>query len=103
MIGAMPAVAVRHERRKGQEKRSKRPSQLYIGGHWLPPMSPSPTPSPNGPHMDSDDRLPEYYLCGKVAIILFNLNSFYFISTTYLVNNFDYFCNLHRIEVESHY
>lgn len=71
MIGAMPAVAVRHERRKGQEKRSKRPSQLYIGGHWLPPMSPSPTPSPNGPHLDSDDRLPEYYLCGKVPTILF--------------------------------
>lgn len=67
MIGAMPAVAVRHERRKGQEKRSKRPSQLYIGGHWLPPTSPSPTPSPNGPNLDPDDRLPEYYLFGKVS------------------------------------
>jgi hypothetical protein len=68
MIGAMPAVAVRHERRKGQEKRSKRPSQLYIGGHWLPPTSPSPTPSPNGPH-DDPDRLPELYICGKVSTI----------------------------------
>lgn len=75
MIGAMPAVAVRHERRKGQEKRSKRPSQLYIGGHWLPPTSPSPTPSPNGQNLDADDRLPEYYLCGKVI----NLNSFLYL------------------------
>lgn len=66
MIGAMPAVAVRHERRKGQEKRSKRPSQLYIGGYWLPPNSPSPTPS-NGPYDDSD-RLPEFYICGKVIV-----------------------------------
>ncbi|XP_022916549.1 uncharacterized protein [Onthophagus taurus] len=70
MIGAMPAVAVRHERRKGQEKRHKRPSQLYIAGHWLPPNSPSPTPSPNGPgNCDVDDRLPEYYVCGKVSAL----------------------------------
>ncbi|XP_044759913.1 uncharacterized protein LOC123317439 isoform X2 [Coccinella septempunctata] len=68
MIGAMPAVAVRHERRKGQEKRSKRPSQLYIGGHWLPPNSPSPTPSTNGPY-DESDRLPEFYICGKVSTL----------------------------------
>lgn len=71
----MPAVAVRHERRKGgggggQDKRSKRPSHLYIGGHWLPPTSPSPTPSPNGPH-DSDHLVPEYYLCGKVRLFDF--------------------------------
>lgn len=76
MIGAMPAVAVRHERRKGQEKRSKRPSQLYIGGHWLPPNSPSPTPSPSGvPYDDGGggdgDRLPELYICGKVSIDTF--------------------------------
>lgn len=68
MIGAMPAVAVRHERRKGQEKRSKRPSQLYIGGHWLPPTSPSPTPSP-GANEDGVDRLPELYICGKVSAL----------------------------------
>jgi len=46
MIGAMPAVAVRHERRK-QEKRHKRPSQLVLQS----PMShasssPSPVQSP---------------------------------------------------------
>lgn len=67
MIGAMPAVAVRHERRKGQERKQKRPSQLYIAGHCIP-TSPSPTPSPNGPTCDTDDRLPEYYVCGKVSI-----------------------------------
>lgn len=63
MIGAMPAVAVRHERRRA-DKRNKRPSQLYLGGPWLPP-SPSASPSP---HLD---RLPEYYLCGKVNTIFF--------------------------------
>lgn len=69
MIGAMPAVAVRHERKKGQEKRCKRPSQLYIGGHWVRPSSPSPPPSPNGQNLDNtDERLPEYYLCGKVSL-----------------------------------
>ncbi|KAF2901465.1 hypothetical protein ILUMI_04719 [Ignelater luminosus] len=66
----MPAVAVRHERKKGQEKRCKRPSQLYIGGHWVRPSSPSPTPSPNGQNLDNtDERLPEYYLCGKVSAL----------------------------------
>ncbi|CAH0564769.1 unnamed protein product [Brassicogethes aeneus] len=68
MIGAMPAVAVRHERRKGQEKRSKRPSQLFIGGHWLPPNSPSPTPSP-GTNEDGTERMPEIYICGKVSAL----------------------------------
>lgn len=67
----MPAVAVRHERRKGQEKRSKRPSQLYIAGHWLPPNSPSPTPSP-GTNEDGTERLPEVYLFGKVSTFPFN-------------------------------
>ncbi|KAK4873615.1 hypothetical protein RN001_012975 [Aquatica leii] len=66
----MPAVAVRHERKKGQDKRSKRPSHLYIGGHWMRPSSPSPTPSPNGQNLDNgDDRLPEYYVCGKVSAL----------------------------------
>lgn len=86
----MPAVAVRHERRKGQEKRSKRPSQLYIGGHWLPPTSPSPTPSPKGQNLDSDDRLPEYYLCGKVrTTLLLNTISellFYIITTALIIS-----------------
>ncbi|TGZ52743.1 Uncharacterized protein DBV15_02517 [Temnothorax longispinosus] len=62
MIGAMPAVAVRHERRR-QEKRLKRPSQLYLGGQWLPPLTGSPpTPSPH-----NLDPLPELYLCGKIS------------------------------------
>lgn len=64
MIGAMPAVAVRHERRR-QEKRLKRPSQLYLGGQWLPPLQGSPpTPSPHG--HNNLEPLPELYLCGKV-------------------------------------
>ncbi|KYN13519.1 hypothetical protein ALC57_14223 [Trachymyrmex cornetzi] len=63
MIGAMPAVAVRHERRR-QEKRLKRPSQLYLGGQWLPPLQGSPpTPSPHG--HNNLEPLPELYLCGK--------------------------------------
>ncbi|KAL1497394.1 hypothetical protein ABEB36_008372 [Hypothenemus hampei] len=68
MIGAMPAVAVRHERRKGQDKRTKRPSQLYIPGNWLPPNSPSPTPSP-GTNEDGTERIPEVYLFGKVSAL----------------------------------
>ncbi|ENN70567.1 hypothetical protein D910_01873 [Dendroctonus ponderosae] len=64
----MPAVAVRHERRKGQDKRNKRPSQLYIADHWLPPNSPSPTPSP-GTNDDGTERLPEVYLCGNVTAL----------------------------------
>ncbi|XP_018326474.1 uncharacterized protein LOC108737843 isoform X3 [Agrilus planipennis] len=71
MIGAMPAVAVRHERQKGQDKRHKRPSHIYIGGHWVRPISPSATPSPNGPNYQDnfDDRLPEYYVCGKISTL----------------------------------
>ncbi|XP_015187460.1 PREDICTED: uncharacterized protein LOC107072216 [Polistes dominula] len=66
MIGAMPAVAVRHERRR-QEKRLKRPSQLYLGGQWMPPLQGSPpTPSPHG-HNSHLDPLPELYLCGKIS------------------------------------
>lgn len=65
MIGAMPAVAVRHERKR-QEKRLKRPSQLYLGGQWMPPPQGSPpTPSPHG-HNSHLEPLPELYLCGKV-------------------------------------
>lgn len=84
MIGAMPAVAVRHERRR-QEKGGgssgshgshhqvglcSRPSQLYVGGVWPPPHSPcSTSPSPGGHHSPDDDRFPEYYVCGKVNSI----------------------------------
>ncbi|XP_012251040.1 uncharacterized protein LOC105683184 isoform X2 [Athalia rosae] len=68
MIGAMPAVAVRHERRR-QEKRLKRPSQLYLGGQWMPPPPGSPpTPSPHGPNSHLDP-LPELYLCGKISAL----------------------------------
>ncbi|CAK9834319.1 hypothetical protein ANTRET_LOCUS10867 [Anthophora retusa] len=66
MIGAMPAVAVRHERKR-QEKRLKRPSQLYLGGQWMPPPQGSPpTPSPHG-HNSHLEPLPELYLCGKIS------------------------------------
>ncbi|CAL7935295.1 uncharacterized protein LOC143428340 isoform X2 [Xylocopa sonorina] len=66
MIGAMPAVAVRHERKR-QEKRLKRPSQLYIGSQWMPPPQGSPpTPSPHG-HNSHLEPLPELYLCGKIS------------------------------------
>ncbi|KAL1115987.1 hypothetical protein AAG570_005482 [Ranatra chinensis] len=66
MIGAMPAVAVRHERRR-QEKR-QRPSILYLQS----PTSRSPTPSPmhsppaGGALTPSNHHPPpEIYLCGK--------------------------------------
>lgn len=75
MIGAMPAVAVRHERRR-QEKRLKRPSQLYLGGQWMPPLQGSPpTPSPHGQNSHLDP-LPELYLCGKVFYLDLVLRSF---------------------------
>lgn len=85
MIGAMPAVAVRHERRKGQEKRSKRPSQLYIAGHWLPPNSPSPTPSP-GTNDDGTERMPEVYLFGKVSYLVY----YFAFGQQFLVDNLNY-------------
>lgn len=65
MIGAMPAVAVRHERRR-QEKRLKRPSQLYLGGQWLPPLQGSP-PTPSSHGHNNLESLPELYLCGKIS------------------------------------
>ncbi|XP_069690981.1 uncharacterized protein [Periplaneta americana] len=74
MIGAMPAVAVRHERRK-QEKRTKRPSQLYLGGYGLKHPSPpsrgsSPTPSPlQSPPTQNEDPPQEFYVCGKVSVL----------------------------------
>ncbi|XP_052740408.1 uncharacterized protein LOC112046319 [Bicyclus anynana] len=56
MIGAMPAVAVRHERRRA-EKRGRRPSQLPLQLGRLDDATPSP-----------DHRLrDELYVCGKVA------------------------------------
>ncbi|KAG8252791.1 hypothetical protein J6590_048290 [Homalodisca vitripennis] len=63
MIGAMPAVAVRHERRR-QEKRNKRPSLLYLQS----PPSRSPTPSPlqSPPSVPCSQPPPEVYVCGKM-------------------------------------
>lgn len=56
MIGAMPAVAVRHERRRA-EKRGRRPSQLPLQlGRGVEDATPSP-----------EHRLRnELYVCGKV-------------------------------------
>ncbi|XP_054281574.1 uncharacterized protein LOC128999208 [Macrosteles quadrilineatus] len=66
MIGAMPAVAVRHERRR-QEKRTKRPSLLYLQS----PPSRSPTPSPlqSPPSVPCSEPPPEIYVCGKVSVL----------------------------------
>ncbi|XP_075231440.1 uncharacterized protein LOC142330201 [Lycorma delicatula] len=66
MIGAMPAVAVRHERRR-QEKRTKRPSLLYLQS----PPSRSPTPSPlqSPPSVTCSQPPPEVYVCGKVSLL----------------------------------
>ncbi|XP_045448842.1 uncharacterized protein LOC123657318 [Melitaea cinxia] len=59
MIGAMPAVAVRHERRRA-EKRGRRPSQLPLQlGRGVEDATPSP-----------EHRLRnELYVCGKVAAL----------------------------------
>lgn len=63
MIGAMPAVAVRHERRR-QEKRSKRPSLLYLQSTQSRSSSPSPVQS--SPGLYSTPQL-EIYILGKVS------------------------------------
>ncbi|XP_049855301.1 uncharacterized protein LOC126335871 [Schistocerca gregaria] len=84
MIGAMPAVAVRHERRK-QEKRAgggggggRRPSQLQLQlaalkGRGSPPSrATSPSPSPQSPpsvRQLDDPFSREIYVCGKVSIL----------------------------------
>ena len=63
MIGAMPAVAVRHERRR-QEKRNKRPSLLYLQSTQSRSTSPSPVQS--SPGLYSAPQL-EIYILGKVS------------------------------------
>ncbi|XP_031789497.1 AP-3 complex subunit mu-1 isoform X6 [Nasonia vitripennis] len=64
MIGAMPAVAVRHERRR-QENRTKRPSQLYLGGQWTQTSQGSPLTPSSYTQNKHDESAPEVYLCGK--------------------------------------
>ncbi|XP_049799840.1 uncharacterized protein LOC126235150 [Schistocerca nitens] len=80
----MPAVAVRHERRK-QEKRAgggggggRRPSQLQLQlaalkGRGSPPSrATSPSPSPQSPpsvRQLDDPFSREIYVCGKVSIL----------------------------------
>ena len=78
MIGAMPAVAVRHERRKKKNEKSHRPNQLMLKPHMnksdgtLSPLgshagsrNPSRAGSPtHGQHADGDPNetiLGEYY------------------------------------------
>ncbi|KAL0279060.1 UNVERIFIED_CONTAM: hypothetical protein PYX00_000697 [Menopon gallinae] len=80
MMGAMPAVAVRLERRKA-EKRLKRPSQLYLSGYphlrqqsASPSRVTSPSPSPllSPPRIEDEQlhhQLPEVYVCGKVSAL----------------------------------
>ena len=73
MIGAMPAVAVRHERRRA-EKRSKRPSLLYLQSTQSRSTSPSPVQS--SPGLYSTPQL-EIYILGRVSIPsseLYNVN-----------------------------
>ncbi|KAK7571194.1 hypothetical protein V9T40_014798 [Parthenolecanium corni] len=65
MIGAMPAVAVRHERRR-QEKRSKRPSLLYLQSTQSRSNSPSPVQS--SPALYSPPQL-EIYILGKISLL----------------------------------
>ncbi|RVE49995.1 hypothetical protein evm_005348 [Chilo suppressalis] len=63
MIGAMPAVAVRHERRRA-EKRStgRRPSQLPLQLGRAPDAEATPSP-------DQHRLRNELYVCGKVAAL----------------------------------
>ncbi|XP_059051533.1 uncharacterized protein LOC131846287 [Achroia grisella] len=61
MIGAMPAVAVRHERRRAEKRGGgRRPSQLPL--QLGRPMDADGTPSP-----DHNRLRNELYVCGKVS------------------------------------
>ncbi|KAF4521700.1 hypothetical protein B566_EDAN012998 [Ephemera danica] len=92
MIGAMPAVAVRHERRK-QEKKKPRPGQLYLANYATkqttsssrntspcPSRGGSPSPASQGtsplsntpPHHDdltSPGGGEEFYVCARVSVL----------------------------------
>lgn len=89
MIGAMPAVAVRHERRK-QEKKKTRPGHLYLANYAnkqattssrtsspCPSRGGSPSPGSAGglsptittpPHADSP-QTEEFYVCARVSAL----------------------------------
>lgn len=65
MIGAMPAVAVRHERRRAEKRvgtGGRRPSQLPLQINR--PQDPDATPSPDHHRLRN-----ELYVCGKVAAL----------------------------------
>ncbi|XP_049699833.1 uncharacterized protein LOC110378772 isoform X3 [Helicoverpa armigera] len=65
MIGAMPAVAVRHERRRNEKRGGgggRRPSQLPL--QLGRPMDADATPSPDHHRLRN-----ELYVCGKVAAL----------------------------------
>ncbi|CAG9133334.1 unnamed protein product [Plutella xylostella] len=64
MIGAMPAVAVRHERRRAEKRGGggRRPSQLPLQAGR--PGELEPTPSPDRYRLRG-----ELYVCGKVAAL----------------------------------
>lgn len=64
MIGAMPAVAVRHERRRNEKRGGgggRRPSQLPL--QLGRPMDADATPSPDHHRLRN-----ELYVCGKVSV-----------------------------------
>ncbi|XP_065339684.1 uncharacterized protein LOC135939306 [Cloeon dipterum] len=88
MIGAMPAVAVRHERRK-QEKKKTRPGHLYLANYankqaTSSSRTSSPCPSRGGspspgsanspivttpPHGIDSPQTEEFYVCARVSTL----------------------------------
>lgn len=66
MIGAMPAVAVRHERCR-HKSRIKRPYQFCVGGQWTQPSPVSPLTPSSYSQNKNIGSVPELYLCGKVT------------------------------------
>ncbi|XP_041978023.1 uncharacterized protein LOC121732265 isoform X2 [Aricia agestis] len=58
MIGAMPAVAVRHERRRAEKRSGRRPSQLALSLGRGDDATPSP-----------DRYRSELYFCGRIAVL----------------------------------
>lgn len=88
MIGAMPAVYVRHERRKQDKKKKKHPHinlSFYRKKQHNPPsrggspchsragsVTPSPTtqsPQQPFPENEDDDIPQEFYVCGRITLL----------------------------------